>query len=152
MALPPPAPRITWTITFSETHIPDTDDIFRFIASNVGALPTMTRPQIGRPLVQEVRQLWTTATGGSIEVVDGAGISASFAYNAPANPTGNFGDGTSVQEKIQSLPGIDRVSVSGSGTGADPWLIVFGSPPDAAGSSRSRSARSRRASTRSVPG
>lgn len=68
---------------------------------------------------QEVWEVYTDATGGSFEWDFGDGDTATI----------NDGDSAaSVASALEGTDAIDNVSVSGSGTSGDPWVITFHYP------------------------
>lgn len=51
-------------------------------------------------------------------------------HDAPATPLATP-DGSSVEEKLEALSNITDVSVTGTGTESDPWVVTFANPGDA---------------------
>ncbi len=67
----------------------------------------------------EVQQLWIFATGGTFDVTFDGQTTSGIAWNASA---------ATIETALEGLSNILDVSVTGSGTAADPWVITFEDP------------------------
>ncbi|MES2789351.1 MAG: hypothetical protein V4719_07000 [Planctomycetota bacterium] len=99
------------------------DNPFIITGSNIETLTINTQNLTGGvqnvvvPAHSGMQRIWTTATGGSFRIaVNRSGVidlTALISYHASA---------ASVEAALNQLPGI-QVSVSGSGTAIDPWVV-----------------------------
>jgi hypothetical protein len=67
--------------------------------------------------------------GGTFTLDYDGQVTGAINYNAPGAALATP-DGTSVEEKLQALSNITDVSVTGTGTEADPWCVTFVNPGD----------------------
>ena len=69
--------------------------------------------------IDEVQQVFNTATAGTFTLTFSGQTTAAIAYNATAG---------TVETELESLSNINDVAVSGSGTSGDPWVVTFVDP------------------------
>ena len=69
--------------------------------------------------IDEVQQVSNNATGGTFTLTFSGQTTAAMAYNAAA---------ATVESALEALTNITAVTVTGSGTGADPWVVTFMDP------------------------
>ena len=70
--------------------------------------------------VKEVQSLYNNATGGDFTLSDGTDTTLAIAYNAAAS---------TIKTRLETdITAITTVSVTGTGTSADPWIITFDDP------------------------
>lgn len=68
-------------------------------------------------------------SGGTFTLTFDGQLSGAIAWDATATPLATP-DGSSVEEKLEALSNITDVSVTGTGTTADPFLVTFVNPGD----------------------
>ncbi len=93
---------------------------------NAGGLTGATSPgvaviQEGGPSsgADEVQSVSVYATSGTFTLTYSGQTTGAIAYNASAG---------TVETALEALSNISAVSVTGTGTGADPWLVTFENP------------------------
>lgn len=70
----------------------------------------------------EVQYVWNNATGGTFTLSDGTSTTSAIAFDALA---------TTVETRLETdITAITDVSVTGSGTSAEPWIIEWINPGD----------------------
>ena len=67
----------------------------------------------------EVQEVSNNATGGTFTLTFSGQTTAAIAYNATA---------TTVESALEALSNITAVTVTGSGTSGDPWVVTFVDP------------------------
>lgn len=70
--------------------------------------------------VKEVVNLYNDATGGNFTLTDGTDTTSNIAYNAAA---------ATIKTRLETdITAITTVTVTGTGTSSDPWIITYDSP------------------------
>jgi hypothetical protein len=89
-------------------------------------LPPLGLEDLGN--IKEEWSLHTTATAGTFTVTVDGDTTEALAFDISAD--GLEGSGVDAGSGLQGLSTVQDVTVSGSGTAADPWIITFYNPPD----------------------
>jgi hypothetical protein len=69
--------------------------------------------------IDEVQQVYNNASGGTFTLTFSGQTTVAIDYNASA---------AIVESALEILPNITDVSVTGAGTGGDPWVVTFVDP------------------------
>lgn len=82
--------------------------------------PSVTEVSKGDGTVNEVQEVYVTANSGTFTLSDGTDTTSAIAYNASA---------ATIKTRLETdIASITTVTVTGTGTQADPWVITYTNP------------------------